>query len=197
MVTSTGSTREGQEWISPNCVLREMDGIVYIPVLNLGKTPCNWSRMRGLWKANPVTEEQLRTINPDTMISNISTFQHGGGPTPMPEFINDLRLDERLTTEQRKELRTLLSRHAPCFAKKKGLTHLAEHCIETGDARPIRSAPYRVSETERRIIKEQVRQMEEDGIVSPSRSPWSSPVVLVKRRVEIYAFALIIVGLTP
>ncbi|GFV86131.1 transposon Tf2-9 polyprotein [Trichonephila clavipes] len=37
---------------------------------------------------------------------------------------------------------------------------------------------YRVSPTERRIIHEEVQKMLDEGIVRPSESPWSSPVVL-------------------
>ncbi|GFU69913.1 transposon Ty3-I Gag-Pol polyprotein [Trichonephila clavipes] len=38
--------------------------------------------------------------------------------------------------------------------------------------------PRRVSLTERRIIHEKVQKMLDEGIVQPSESPWSSPVVL-------------------
>ncbi|GFU63203.1 hypothetical protein TNCV_1477971 [Trichonephila clavipes] len=38
--------------------------------------------------------------------------------------------------------------------------------------------PTRVSPTERRIIHEEVQKMLDEGIVQPSESPWSSPIVL-------------------
>ncbi|GFY21743.1 retrovirus-related Pol polyprotein from transposon 297 [Trichonephila clavipes] len=41
---------------------------------------------------------------------------------------------------------------------------------------------YRVSPTERRIIHEEVQKMLDEGIVQPSESPWSSPVVLVRKK---------------
>ncbi|GFU84544.1 transposon Ty3-I Gag-Pol polyprotein [Trichonephila clavipes] len=48
----------------------------------------------------------------------------------------------------------------------------------TGDHAPINQRAYRVSPTERRIIHEEVQKMLDEGIVQPSESPWSSPVVL-------------------
>ncbi|GFU98241.1 hypothetical protein TNCV_672551 [Trichonephila clavipes] len=39
-----------------------------------------------------------------------------------------------------------------------------------------------VSPTERRIIHEEVQKMLDEGIVQPSKSPWSSPVVLVRKK---------------
>ncbi|GFT26452.1 retrovirus-related Pol polyprotein from transposon 17.6 [Trichonephila clavipes] len=54
-----------------------------------------------------------------------------------------------------------------------------KHRIFTGDHAPINQRAYRVSPTERRIIHEEVQKMLDEGIVQPSESPWSSPVVLV------------------
>ncbi|GFV64436.1 retrovirus-related Pol polyprotein from transposon 17.6 [Trichonephila clavipes] len=53
-----------------------------------------------------------------------------------------------------------------------------KHRIFTGDHAPINQRAYRVSPTERRIIHEEVQKMLDEGIVQPSESPWSSPVVL-------------------
>ncbi|KZR95506.1 Uncharacterized protein APZ42_010749, partial [Daphnia magna] len=50
-----------------------------------------------------------------------------------------------------------------------------------GDARPIKSVPYRVSAFERQVIADKVEEMLEDGIIEESYSPWSSPVVLVRK----------------
>ncbi|GFT91272.1 hypothetical protein TNCV_1191031 [Trichonephila clavipes] len=40
----------------------------------------------------------------------------------------------------------------------------------------------KVSPTERRIIHEEVQKMLDEGIVQPSESPWSSPIVLVRKK---------------
>ncbi|GFT29638.1 retrovirus-related Pol polyprotein from transposon 412 [Trichonephila clavipes] len=53
-----------------------------------------------------------------------------------------------------------------------------KHRIFTGDHAPINQRAYRVSPTERRIIHEEVQKMLDEGIVQPSESPWSSPIVL-------------------
>lgn len=58
----------------------------------------------------------------------------------------------------------------------------AEHEIDTGDHQPIKSAPYRVSQLERESINTQVEEMLKAGIVKPSSSPWSSPVVMVPKK---------------
>ncbi|UYV62954.1 hypothetical protein LAZ67_2002611 [Cordylochernes scorpioides] len=54
--------------------------------------------------------------------------------------------------------------------------------IDTRDYAPIKQRPYRVSPRERSIIQTEVDNMLELGIIQPSDSPWSSPVVLVKKK---------------
>ena len=76
----------------------------------------------------------------------------------------------------------MLTPHSRCFEKKKGSTSLVEHRIETRDARPIHSSPYRVSNVEREFMQKQVKEMDADDIVTPSSSPWSAPVVLFPKK---------------
>ncbi|GFX35682.1 retrovirus-related Pol polyprotein from transposon 297 [Trichonephila clavipes] len=57
-----------------------------------------------------------------------------------------------------------------------------KHRIFTGDHAPINQRAYRVSPTERRIIHEEGQKMLDEGIVQPSESPWSSPVVLLRKK---------------
>ncbi|GFU87154.1 transposon Ty3-I Gag-Pol polyprotein [Trichonephila clavipes] len=62
--------------------------------------------------------------------------------------------------------------------------------IFTGDHAPINQRAYRVSPTERRIIHEEVQKMLDEGIVQPSESPWSSPVVLVRKKTVVGVFCV-------
>jgi hypothetical protein len=61
-------------------------------------------------------------------------------------------------------------------------TDLVEHRIETGDAKPIRRPPYRVSYALRKEMETQVNDMFEKGIIEPSSSPWSAAAILVPKR---------------
>jgi transposase InsO family protein len=57
-----------------------------------------------------------------------------------------------------------------------------KHKIDTGDARPIFKRPYKVPYSQRKIVEQQVQELQDKGIISPSVSPWSAPVVLVKKK---------------
>ena len=49
-----------------------------------------------------------------------------------------------------------------------------EHSIDTGDAVPIRSRPYRRSPHERGIVKRHVAKMLKDKAIRPCKSAWAA-----------------------
>uniref|UniRef100_W8B595 RNA-directed DNA polymerase n=1 Tax=Ceratitis capitata TaxID=7213 RepID=W8B595_CERCA len=63
-----------------------------------------------------------------------------------------------------------------------GRTNVVKHCIDTGGARPIRQAPRSVPLAKRDTVGQIIKEMSESGVIEPSASPWSSPVVLVKKK---------------
>ncbi|GFY15694.1 retrovirus-related Pol polyprotein from transposon opus [Trichonephila clavipes] len=96
-----------------------------------------------------------------------------------------LMMSPELNDEQRNKLSELLRKFSGLFTKTDKSTAAktnVKHRIFTGDHAPINQRAYRVSPTERRIIHEEVQKMLDEGIVQPSESPWSSPVVLVRKK---------------
>ena len=61
-------------------------------------------------------------------------------------------------------------------------TLVVVHKIETGDATPIKKAPYKIPFSLRQDMNRQVQKMLDKGVISLSHSPWSSPVVLVPKK---------------
>ena len=57
-----------------------------------------------------------------------------------------------------------------------------KHVVDTGDAPPIKQRPYRTTPDHREEIDRQVDDILQKGIIQESLSPWSSPVVLVKKK---------------
>ncbi|GFW23192.1 retrovirus-related Pol polyprotein from transposon 297 [Trichonephila clavipes] len=96
-----------------------------------------------------------------------------------------LMMSPELSDEQRNKLSELLRKFSGLFTKTDKSTAAktnVKHRIFTGDHAPINQRAYRVSPTERRIIHEEVQKMLAEGIVQPSESPWSSPIVLVRKK---------------
>jgi hypothetical protein len=106
---------------------------------------------------------------------------------PLPEHLQPL-FDQAvggLNEAQAREVRALLLEEQDMFVGPEvglGRTHLVKHGIDTGDARPVKMAPRRQGPYIRGAIDEEVRKMLDQGIVRPSCSPWSSPVVLARKK---------------
>jgi hypothetical protein len=90
----------------------------------------------------------------------------------------------QLDDEQKDELHGLLRQFHNLFVDKPedvGCCNLLEHEIDVQGHPPIRSRAYRVSPEQRDVIEEEVQKMHSKGVIRPSKSPWSSPIVLVKK----------------
>ena len=98
-----------------------------------------------------------------------------------------------LTDTQKQQLLVLLGKNRDVFAtsiSELGTTNLHYHRIETGDAKPIKRAPYRTTPEKRAEITRQTEEMERHGIISKSTSQWTSPVILVRKKSGDYRFAV-------
>ena len=71
------------------------------------------------------------------------------------------------------------------FAKDEteiGLTHLIEMDINTQDHPPISLKPYRTSLAHCKWLEQEIDKLLRGGIIIPSHSPWSFPIVIVKKK---------------
>ena len=57
-----------------------------------------------------------------------------------------------------------------------------QHLIDTESSGLIKQQPYRMPVIQRDNIAQLIKQMQTQGIVKPSASPWASPVVLVPKK---------------
>lgn len=94
-----------------------------------------------------------------------------------------------LTTEQEQELSAFLQNWRSLPINSEG-TDLVQHSIDTGDNKPIKQRYYPVSPAMQTIVNQELDKMIEEGIVERSTSPWSSPVVLVKKPNGQYRFCV-------
>jgi len=123
------------------------------------------------------------------VIRNISKkgTADGGKSGIIPPHLEDMYLESaqgRSPVQQRK-IAELLQKFSDTFSNNDtdlGLTHIVEHSIETGDAKPIKQPPRRVPMAFAQEEKNLIDQMMQQGIIKTSCSPWSSPLVLVVKK---------------
>lgn len=91
---------------------------------------------------------------------------------------------KHLSDGEAKQVKTLLDRFPNIFSPPgpSGCNLEVYHEIDTGDTKPIARRPYPVPYALRSEVERQLRKMQEDGIIERSASPWSAPIVLVKKK---------------
>ena len=61
-------------------------------------------------------------------------------------------------------------------------TTMAEHKVRPTDSKSIRLAPYRLPHAYRKLVRKEIDDMLAAGIIEPSRSEWTAPIVLVNKK---------------
>ena len=107
--------------------------------------------------------------------------------TEICEIQNDSNANEKIKVPKEFELsvRNIIKRNKDLFARKDsdlGHTSTVKMSIHTGDHDPIKNRPYRVPLNKRQIIDKAVKEMLDAKIIERSQSPWSFPLVVVKKK---------------
>ena len=96
---------------------------------------------------------------------------------------------EKLTSHikdqnQRQKLQHILWKHGKLLDLRQSSTIKAtvHHAIETGTHPPVFTPPYRVSYKDEGIQREEIDKLLKQGVIEESTSPWSSPIVLVRKK---------------
>ena len=99
--------------------------------------------------------------------------------------IMQIAASELQNTEIIQRLRELVKQYRDVFALAKdplGTAVGTEQRIETKDAPPIRMAPYKIAPHKLPAIRAEKQEMLEKGVIVPSKSPFSSPIVMALKR---------------
>ncbi|CAF1030452.1 unnamed protein product [Brachionus calyciflorus] len=99
--------------------------------------------------------------------------------------VRKIKIGDSLDTTQRNELFLLLEKYKHVFQWSEfGMdrTNLTEHRINTGNAAPIKQRPYRLPQAAQDEVERQVDEMTRNQVIEESKSPWASPIVLVKKK---------------
>ena len=90
-----------------------------------------------------------------------------------------------VTGAERDRLRELIRSHRDVFAltvAELGQTNLVTHRVDTGDLGPIKVLPHRASPAKMPFIREEMQSMLDRRVFQPSKSPYSAPIVLQKKK---------------
>ena len=86
-----------------------------------------------------------------------------------------------LSDSERKDVVEILQDFRHVCSDELGCTSEVMHDVEIGDSMPIKQAPYRLHPQKKAKVNKEVEFMLKNGIIEPSKSNWSSPIVLVPK----------------
>ena len=97
---------------------------------------------------------------------------------------NEQSLDETdLNQIEKRKLSDLIQTFPDVFSEKTGKTNKVKHEIKLlPGSQPCNLPPYRIAPARRQIVEENLREMLQDNVIVPSKSPWASPVVLAPKK---------------
>ncbi|CAF3221850.1 unnamed protein product [Rotaria sp. Silwood2] len=120
--------------------------------------------------------------------TQINMMQHGTISSAIKQTTsrsnNELSLiNTDLDEHQKEKINQLIHKFPDVFNEQPGRTKKLQHQINlVSDAQPFNSPPFRYAPTRKQVIEQNLNEMLDQGIISPSTSPWASPVILVPKK---------------
>ncbi|KAL6455158.1 hypothetical protein MHYP_G00363990 [Metynnis hypsauchen] len=172
----------------PNAFLPIEKGRIMVPVVNVGH--------EDQWLKPKVTlgEACMVSVHPVNRPVCFITQEDSHGSVAHIQSVEVEPLSEvnletiswpTLSVDENQEARSLLNRYAAVFSQDSGdlgCTTLVEHEIPLLDDSPVRQRYRRLPPSQYSLVKSHIQELVEQGIVTPSCSPYSSPIVVVQKK---------------
>ena len=157
-----------ESWHGPYKVVAKKGRVDYLVDMGKGKGRVKVLHINNLKKYYPRVEEVLRLA----LVAEDWSEDEEVGTKLLGKFegFNEEEVVEQLRGE-----------FPEVFSDLPGRTTECKLNINTGDAAPRKSHPYRVPNKLKEGVRAEVEKLVEMGIVVPSTSPWASPVVPVSK----------------
>ena len=122
--------------------------------------------------------------------STINVVSEGSTNQPLPhnqkssQGIPEDMIPEDITDDEKEKLLALLELYMDVIGSDNdlGCTNVLHHNIDTGSASPVRQPVHRLSLPAKEEVKKLLAEMLQKNVISPSTSPWASPIVLVQKK---------------
>ena len=183
-LTTNNITDESEEYelTSIRTAPRVANGIItpreqmIVQTANLTEKPIIIYKGQPLATMTRLNSRQINTINQIYSTSNQPTKSAVTADEPN-------LIDTELDVCQKEAIKQLIRAFPTVFTSKTGHTTKLRHQINLQPgSKPCNSAPYRYAPARRQTIEENLKDMTDQGIITPSKSPWASPVVLAPKK---------------
>ena len=101
-----------------------------------------------------------------------------------PESYRDVSIADTFMSEQSQEVETLMKQYPDVLSSLPGRTDRIQHNIKLLTSEPIRTKGYSMPYKTRSFMETEIQDMLDLGVIEPSVSPYSSPMVLFQGRTD-------------
>ncbi len=161
------------QWQGPYTVVEKLSELTYrVRKLNTSSRLFTYhTNFMKLWQS-PSAVCMLATVADDDMDDPSWVLHPEEGP---------MTVGSEFPPEQLKQLREALEPILGTFSNEAGSTDRATMSIDTGEAEPVYTPPYRVPHAQMPALRAEISKMLQAKVISPSTSAWGSPLILVKK----------------
>ncbi|UYV75158.1 hypothetical protein LAZ67_12002698 [Cordylochernes scorpioides] len=174
-----------------NSLLEVVDGKTTVPIISVGKGNLRVKKNQCICRVELLSPDDI-VVNLDVSEDSFQTKseEKGEGQDQMkrkrPIVPEDVNINHSLTPKERQEILDVVNEYRDCFALgmgELGCTDVTKMDIKEVDgSKPVCLRPYKTTASEREAIREIVREWKDNGIVTETRPPYASPVLLVRKK---------------
>ena len=129
---------------------------------------------------------QVATASPVSEVRKVKASGNSTKKEVVPDHLHYLyrQTIEGLNKEQGQQVARLLIKYSDIFSKNDadlGRTGIIKHKIPTGQTQPIKQPPRRVPVNMNDEVDTQIQNMLDKYVIKPSKCPWASSIVLIKK----------------
>ncbi|UYV62631.1 hypothetical protein LAZ67_2001358 [Cordylochernes scorpioides] len=172
-------------------LLEVVDGKTTVPIISAGKGKLRVRKNQCVGRVELLNLDDI-VVNLDVAEDSFQTKneEKREGQDLMkrkrPILPEDINVNHSLTSKERQEILDVVNEYRDCFAlgmEELGCTDVTKMDIKEVDgSKPVCLRPYKTTASEREAIREIVREWKDNGIVTETRSPYASPVLLVRKK---------------
>ncbi|UYV72254.1 hypothetical protein LAZ67_9002361, partial [Cordylochernes scorpioides] len=172
-------------------LLEVVDGKTTVPIISTGKGKLRVRKNQCVGRVELLNLDDI-VVNLDVAEDSFQTKneEKREGQDQMkrkrPILPEDINVNHSLTSKERQEILDVVNEYRDCFAfgmEELGCTDVTKMDIKEVDgSKPVCLRPYKTTASEREAIREIVREWKDNGIVTETRSPYASPVLLVRKK---------------
>ncbi|CAG5131383.1 unnamed protein product, partial [Candidula unifasciata] len=180
LLLPSGSNKLEIGWQGPYSVVEKVSRTNY-KISKRGKLKVfHINLLRKYFERTETTPVHLMTL---AVATEVECGEAAGVEYPLQprETAQDVEINPILLDSQQQRIREVLTAHSAVLTDKPGRTSLVEFDMKLTSTEPVRQRCYPIPYAKEEALQAEIAHLLQEGIISPSESPYSASVVLLRK----------------